>query len=485
MADWYAHPKQWEALQRTETEILFGGSRGGGKTDAGLVFLTKHIDNPNYRALVIRKNADDLADWTDRAVHFYSGLGAQIAYRPAVVKFPSGAVIHTGHLKDDQAYTKYQGQEYQIILIEEITQIPELKRYLQLMGSLRSTIPSIKPQMFATTNPGGLGHVWVKQRFIDPAPPGISFIGDDHRSRIYIPATIDDNPTLALNDPGYIEFLEGLKETDVDLWKAWRLGDWNTFAGQYFKEWRKDLHEIKPFIPYKSDDRIFVGGMDWGRTDMFITSFDVIEKVYCGEGEDMVNFFRSRTFCEVAGTEKKPSEWGEAIVKKLDTFKKTLDDIEWIRCDNQIFNKGNDNSKSIYDQFIDYDERFRTLLKPASKDRVPGWENLHNWLSIAPDGEPYWQVAENCNETIVSMTSLVHDENLVEDVDSSGNDHGADAQRYEKKHLKWIDARVGAVLTDNPKDKLPETAHMVDGGQAPIDLKAFETGGHSEHIIRR
>ena len=221
MPTWKPHPRQEFALQTDEYEVLFGGSRGGGKTDTGLVWLTYGIENPRYRALVIRKNADDLSDWVDRAIYFYSGMGGKIAYRPAVITFPSGAVIRTGHLKDDQAYTKYQGHEYQRMLIEELTQIPDEKRYLQLLSSCRSTVSDLKPQIFATTNPGGLGHGWVKKRFIDPSPPDTTFEDPTSgRTRIFIPAKIDDNPTLMDIDPDYVKFLDALKDSDVELWKA-------------------------------------------------------------------------------------------------------------------------------------------------------------------------------------------------------------------------------------------------------------------------
>ncbi|GAG28717.1 unnamed protein product, partial [marine sediment metagenome] len=138
--NWKPFPKQEIALLSPAFETLFGGSRGPGKTDAGLVWMTYDTDNPFYRGLVIRKNADDLSDWVDRAVRFYTPMGARIAYRPAVITFPKGAVIRTGHLKDDQAYTKYVGHEYHRILIEEATQIPDEVRYLQLIASCRSTI---------------------------------------------------------------------------------------------------------------------------------------------------------------------------------------------------------------------------------------------------------------------------------------------------------------------------------------------------------
>ena len=480
--EWRPFPKQEFALQRIEYEILFGGSRGGGKTDTGLVWLTDYINNPRYRALVIRKNAEDLSDWIDRANRFYGPLGAKITGRPPEIKFPSGAIIKTGHLKDDQAYTKYQGHEYQRILIEELTQIPDEKRYKMLLGSCRSTVHGIKPQVFATTNPGSLGHVWVREMFVDPAPPMTPFTDPETgRSRIYIPATVDDNPALMENDPGYVRYLDGLKNTDIELWKAWRYGDWTSFAGQFFREWRTDLHTCKPFVPKRSDDIAIVGGLDWGRTDMFAVTFDAVEKIKFDGG----SFYRSRTFCEVTGFDKTPGEWGIEIRTKLHNFGLSLDDIAWIRADNQIFNLGNDKGKSMFDQFVDADERYRTLLKAASKERVGGWENLHNWLSIAPDELPYWQVAENCFETIKSLTSLVHDDNKVEDVDTHGNDHCSDAERYQKKHLKWIDAGVGGVNSNKRSTHVTPVMQRDDQGNAlPIDLDLFaDMHKVSTHVV--
>ncbi len=409
--EWRPHPIQEQVLRRIEYEVLFGGSRGPGKTDTGIVWLTKTIKNPRSRSLVIRKNADDLSDWVDRASRLFRMEQATVAYRPAVITFPSGAIIRTGHLKDDQAYTKYQGHEYQRVLIEELTQIPDENRYLMLLGSCRSTI-DIKPQIFCTTNPGGVGHGWVKRRFVDVAPPSTKYIDPNTGlSRIFIPATIDDNPTLKDKDPGYVQYLEGLKEKNLELWKAWRLGDWNTFAGQYFQEFRTDLHVIKPLIPSKS--LVKIGGMDWGR----VAPFAFLGAAIKVEEHDGVKFNRVIIYQEVYGTDKTPREWGEIIGRHVD-----LEDYGSIQADNQIFTLGNDSSISIADQFKQQNPLFHKL-KAASKDRVGGWENIHNWLSIAPDGLPYLLITENCLNLVRTLPELVHDDIRVEDVDTDSEDH--------------------------------------------------------------
>lgn len=249
---WSPSEKQEHALVRTEFEILYGGARGGGKTDAGMAWLLYDIHNPRYRGLVIRRNADDLRDWIDRARIMYAGTGAVFSGQPTEIRFPSGAVIRTGHLKDDDAYTKYQGHEYHKMLIEELTQIPTERRYLMLISSCRSTVPDLRPQVFATTNPGGAGHDWVKKRFIDPVEWGMPYTDKiTGRQRVFIPAKAEDNPHLMANDPSYVQFLEGLPP---NLRKAWRYGEWENYEvdGAYYATAMKFLFDNNRItsIPY-------------------------------------------------------------------------------------------------------------------------------------------------------------------------------------------------------------------------------------------
>tara|TARA_Y100000310_G_scaffold58490_1_gene53784 strand:- start:1130 stop:2395 length:1266 start_codon:yes stop_codon:yes gene_type:complete len=194
-----------------------------------MAFLLYHVQNPKYRALVIRRNSEDLSDWVDRATQMYKRCGAVCTGKPAIFTFPSGAVVRTGHLKDANAFMKYQGHEYQNMLIEELTQITLEENYVKLIASCRSTVPGIPAQVFCTANPGNMGHEWVKERFrcdeketwykgfIDP---------DTQRSRVFIHATVDDNPELQKHDPEYIKWLDGLPET---LRKQWRYGDWDDY----------------------------------------------------------------------------------------------------------------------------------------------------------------------------------------------------------------------------------------------------------------
>lgn len=239
---WEAQPKQALALARVEDEILYGGARGGGKTDAGLAWLLYNINNPRFRALVIRKNSDDLKDWADRAKRMYAGTGAIFVGSPPTIRFPGGAIIRTGHLNDEDSYMKYQGQEFQNILVEELSQIPRVTDYLKLIGSCRSTVPELKPQVFATTNPDDPGIEWIRDRWHIPEVPDFDEIyvtnTPEGKNLVFIPAKLEDNPVLMDADPNYLKYLESLKSTDYELYESWRLGNWKGFGveGAYYRQ---------------------------------------------------------------------------------------------------------------------------------------------------------------------------------------------------------------------------------------------------------
>lgn len=289
---WKPQAKQEIALARTEDEILFGGARGGGKTDAGQAFLLYDIGHERYRALVIRRNATDLDDWIDRAKAMYSAVGGKLVGSSFV--FPSGAKIRTGHLKDDSAYSKYQGHEYHKILIEELTHIPRESDYEKLRASCRSTVPGIRPQVFATTNPDGPGWKWVKRRWgIPDSPSGIVRTADDRTglTRVFIPSRLEDNAILMENDPQYVRQLESI--TDEELRDAWLNGSWSGFGikGSYYRDQISQAHRDgrigsvphDPFLPVHTwwdlgiGDSMTVGffqkaGKEWHAIDYYEAS---------------------------------------------------------------------------------------------------------------------------------------------------------------------------------------------------------------------
>jgi len=411
--DWRPFPHQELALsQPTDTfETLFGGSRGPGKTDAGIVWLLYDIGHPLLRCLVIRRNADDLSDWVDRAGRMYARYGAKIAYKPAVITFPSGAVIRCGHLKDEQAYTKYLGHEYQRILIEELTQIPSEKRYLQLISSCRSTIPELRPQVFATTNPGGQGHSWVKKRFVEPGVPGVAFRDEESgRKRVFIPATVDDNPVLKTTDPDYVHFLDALKDTDEQLWKAWRHGSWDVWAGQAFREFMAHKHVVSEVMDRSSTRNII--SFDWGYNHYGAAYWLQIQP------ENTFGVRRIVAYRELYMNGVSPEVWAKKI---LELSREEAVEYMVLPHDAYAHKDGNQSVAEVFRSHFANKIIVRegeTMSPGANINRVA---IAHQLLSDAPDGKPYAQVHQNCQALVRTLPNLIYDELRPEIIDKSGS----------------------------------------------------------------
>lgn len=495
MKIWKPFPKQEIALSYTHKdafEILFGGARGPGKTDTGMVWLLGeeyekdklYIDHPRYRALVLRKNYEDLTDWLDRASHMYRRYGAVVVGKPAQIRFPSGALFKCGHLRDAKSYEKYLGHEYQRELTEELTQIAEEKFFVQILGSCRSTIPELRPQVFSTTNPGGPGHAWVRGRYIDPSEPMKPFSkvkNDDGdwvkiRPRVFIPATLDDNPILLKNDPGYVEYLESIKETDSELYRAWRHGDWDVFAGQVFREFNRNHHVITPVVP---EEGTFYLWMDWGYSDHHETSFSAyLSTVVNSTTPDGQNYHQVITFQEWCGNRKDPEEWARIIYKSCKAM--------GIRpktgiVDPSMLDTKKGGGKLPGNLMMDEWKRLNgkkwcSLAKGDNSrgSRIGGVGVVHKWLSSPnkhPKTLPYWQITETCKHLIRTLPMLVYDENRVEDVDTTMEDHPYDAVRYGLTKVKFVSVKPGAysAVQEKKKVNLPTD----ERGLPVVDPKSF------------
>lgn len=470
-------PKQkeaWFTLLDPKTKyMLYGGSMGPGKSytlrwsalgyafyifgkygirDIPIGLFSK--DYPTLRDRQIAKISMEFPEWLGK-INESQLWGLAFNISP---KYGGGHIM----LRNLDDPSKYKSTEFAAEFVEELTENDEEKFRLLKTRLRYPNLPEVK--FMGATNPGGIGHGYCKRNFVDGAAL------DDERERYaYVHATVYDNK---FQTQEYIKQLESLPEKEK---KMYLYGSWDVFEGQFFSEWNEKVHVCNPFTP--APGSLIVGGMDWGRSSKpshltaFYAGFDVVEKVIFNESS---SFYRCRTFLEVTGKDKSPEEWNEEIQKRLlDDHGLTLDNIAWVHADTAMFHPKEDGSISIANQFATADSRWLTLLRTSNKDRVGGWEVLHKWLRIAPDGIPYWRVARNCKHTTRTLPELIHDDNIPEDLDSDGEDHPADAQRYMKMHLKWIDGNVGAVLTDRlqPTQQLPII--IKDGKQQGFDLDPF------------
>lgn len=442
--DWKPHPgPQTEALTRQEFELLYGGARGGGKTEAGMAWMVSPniINHPQYKGLVVRRNADDLSDWIARSRLFYRSLRPNFAGNPPIIRFPSGAYIKTGHLKDQNAYQKYLGHEYQRILIEELTLIPDEDSYEKLISSCRSSVAELKPQVFATTNPGGQGHGWVKARWVDLCRLKPYTDPESGMTRIFIPSTLDDNPALMKNDPLYVRRIEAIKNHKLKM--AWRWGSWDIFAGQFFDEWDPKVHVCKPFdIP---NGWYIYGCFDWG----FAAHAAYLWVAIDPKGKHYV-------FREYYQTRRIPEAVAQTILTKTSrkesgAFIMTLAGPDcWAK--NQ-YGVGTDDEQASVKSIEEKMSGIGLYLTKANNDRISGWQALRSLLYNDVNHPPMMQIFENCKNTIRVMPNMIHSETDVEDMDDKGEDHIPEALRYlsmhtvgppkpideESEHAKWVE----------------------------------------------
>ena len=227
------------------TEIGYGGARGGGKSHWGLAQVGADDCQryPGLKVLVLRKVGKALKEGvTDLLQRVLGGILYHWVASEQTVYFPNGSRMLLGHFQKESDIDAYLGLEYDVILIEEATTLSASKRRA-ILTCLRTSKPGWRPRCYSTTNPGGLGHAWYKEAIVDPHRVGTGYrpLSEQSGSTRYISATVDDNAFL---NGEYRDELEKLTGWQL---RAWRYGDWDIAAGQFFTNFRREIHVITPF----------------------------------------------------------------------------------------------------------------------------------------------------------------------------------------------------------------------------------------------
>ena len=292
---WQPQPKQAAFMARSEYECLYGGAAGGGKSDALLAEALRQVHIPHYRAIIFRKTYPQLSELIDRSRAIYSAAFPRARYNQTehCWTFPSGAKIYFGSMQYTKDRINYQGKRYDFIAFDELTHFT-WDEYSYMFSRNRPSGPGTRVYMRASTNPGGIGHGWVKDRFITVAPP-LTPVVDAYevpdpsgkliqlsRRRIFVPSTVFDNQALLRNDPNYLANLAMLPEAERN---ALLYGSWDSFDGQVFREWRNDpqhyddqrwTHVIDPF-PIPRHWRIY-RGFDFGYAKPFAVGWFAVDE---------------------------------------------------------------------------------------------------------------------------------------------------------------------------------------------------------------
>ena len=438
MVLWTPQRRQADFLARFEDEALYGGAAGGGKSEALVAEALRQAHIPHYRALILRKTYPELSELIDKSQRYYRGAfpGAQWSEARHMWRFPSGAKIYFGAMQHTNDRFKYQGRAYDYIAFDELTHFTQ-DEYLYLLSRNRASGPGTRVYLRASANPGGIGHGWVKARFLTPAPP-MQTIWEDvqvrtpdgavhtaRRSRIFVPSTVFDNQILLQNDPAYAARLAALPDADR---RALLYGDWDAFAGQVFSEWRADpahyadrhyTHVVDPF-PIPRGWRV-VRGFDFGYSRPFSVGWWAIspDGALC----------RIRELYGCTGTPNEGVRWEPARIAR--EIKKIEQDDPNIRgrtvrgvADPSIFDESRGESVA---QMM---EREGIFFDRGDNSRIAGKMQVHHRLAFDQNGAPGLTVFSTCRHFIRTVPALVYDPVNVEDVNTAMEDHIYDEMRY-------------------------------------------------------
>ena len=418
-------PKQKKFIDCDCDEVLFGGAAGGGKSYGQLIdALLFALKYKGSRQLILRRTFPELE--RSLILNSLSLFPREIASYSVSAKkwtFRGGSVIEFGFCDGEKDVFRYQGAEYDIVRFDELTHFTETQ-YSYLISRIRGT-NGFPKQIKSTANPGGVGHSWVKARFIEGKSADKTHIDEHGRSIIFIPSFVGENTFLTEADPDYIKRLEQLPEKEK---KALLYGDWDIFSGQVFTEWRnnpegyasrKFSHVITPFeIPREwRRYRAFDFGYSkpfavlWFAVDHDGSAFCYRELYGCtGEPDVGVKWNVGQIAEKIREIEKK-NESGQKIVGIADPA---------------IWNATGSYEGSVADML----ERHGVYFERGKNDRIAGKMQLHNRLAFDEDGYSMLYFFENCRNTIRTLPQLVYDSTNPEDVDTKGEDHLYDALKY-------------------------------------------------------
>jgi len=421
---------QTEFLAAGEREVLYGGSAGGGKSFAMLADPLRYMGHPAFSGLLLRHTTEELRELIFKSQELYPKVWKGIKWSERKMQWvaPSGARLWMSYLDRDNDVMRYQGLAFSWIGFDELTQWSSPFAWNYMRSRLRSTASDLPIFMRATTNPGGIGHQWVKKMFIDPAPFGEAFDATDIETgevlkypsghtkagkslfkRRFIPARLSDNPYLS-ESGDYEAMLLSLPEHQR---KQLLEGDWDIKEGAAFSEFDRKIHVVKPFaIP---NNWVKFRACDYG-----YGSYSGVLWFAVSPDEQLV-VYRELYVSKVLATD---------LADMILEVEAGDGNIRYGVLDSSLWHNRGDTGPSLAEQMIMKGCRWRPSDR-SKGSRVSGKNEIHRRLQVDEFTEqPRIVFFSTCTETISQLPAIPLDKRNPEDVDTNAEDHLYDALRY-------------------------------------------------------
>lgn len=414
---WEPQPKQAQALSCPAFELLYGGAAGGGKSDFLLADYLSGVNSwrKHWAGILFRRSYSELEELVKRARELYTPLGAKYNESKSTFTLPTGSTLKLRYLEREADVARYQGHQYTWVGFDELGNYPSDHAWRFMISRIRSAAGA-PCYIRGTANPGGVGHAWIKARFIDGFIPMKIYKDPElNLTRCFIPSTLEDNSALMINDP---EYETRMKLLPTHLYQAMRFGNWDVFAGQVFAEFSRETHVIKPFALPPGQWFKFAS-MDWGYAKPFSVGWWAVnsdgrmiryrELYGCNPNEQNVGIRK-------AASDVAAEAWSLSVGEGVDIM--VADPAVWSK---------DDDAPSIADKFAAVGWK----IEPAINDRVNGLMQMHQlMMNTGEDGRPMLLVFETCFGFIRTIPTLLPDQRRPEDIDSALEDHIYDESRY-------------------------------------------------------
>lgn len=398
--------RQMVFLKANKRYVAYGGARGGGKSWAvrtKAVLLA--LKNGGIKILIIRRTYDELRTNHIDPLRVQLKEVARYNDTSKTLRLPNGSVIQFGYLATSSDLLRYQGQEYDVIFIDEATQI-DFDSFDALKACVRG-VNDFPKRIYLTCNPGGVGHAWVKRLFVDR-----EFLpGEDPDDYLpLIKATVYDNKALLQSDREYVKQLESYTG---DRRRAWLEGEWDVYDGLFFKEFRRDLHVVEDFaIPH-----------DWKKYRVFDYGMDMLACLWIAVDYEG----RAYVYKELHVPDLIISEACERI-----KLKSGDDDITLTYAPSDLWSRSQETGRSRAEIFA---ENGLPLVQ-VKAGRIAGWYAVREYLKAVTSAEgnieSRLKVFASCRVLIKHMMQIQYDEKDMEDAASEPHEltHIVDALRY-------------------------------------------------------